>query len=215
LLELFYGIQDCAIIESEGRDYKMLVFLGGILIVIGLVAAWLEKSKYLIPYAGRFGYPINGAAIVIVGAFLAVSGIYIYSIPLAVLFVVAILLIWIIMGAIIKSMAKKRKTLLSGKKGKAVTDFMLNNNGIAYGKISIDGKIYRAYISRDARYETDVLPEFIPGQEPAVTEAQRNLDTIAEMQENPCIAQKGVALFVMGVDSMTPRVAMVKTPLDL
>jgi membrane protein implicated in regulation of membrane protease activity len=188
----------------------MLIFLGCILIVIGFVAAWLEKSKYLIPYAGRFGYPINGVAVVIMGAFLSVSGIYVYSVPLAVLFLVGILLIWIIMEVIIKRMARKRKTFLSGKKGKAVTDFMLNNNGIAYGRISIEGKTYHAYISRDSRYETDVMPEFIPGQEQAVSEAQRNLDTIAEMQVNPCIAQKGVALFVIEVDSMTPRVAMIK-----
>jgi hypothetical protein len=114
------------------------------------------------------------------------------------------------MEAIIKKMAGKRKTILLGKNGNAVSDFMLNYSGIAYGKISIDGKTYRAYISRDARYETDVLPEFIPGQEPIVSEAQRRLDTIAEMQENPCIAKTGANLLVMGVDSMTPRVAMIK-----
>jgi hypothetical protein len=63
--------------------------------------------------------------------------------------------------------------------------------------------VYRAYISRNAKYENDTL-------EPKVSEAQNNLDTIAEMQETPCIVQKGVSLLVVDVDSMTPRVVMMR-----
>jgi membrane protein implicated in regulation of membrane protease activity len=170
----------------------------------------MEKSQYSIPYAGRFGAATNGVAVVVIGAFIAASEMYTYSIPLTLLFLAAVLLIWILMGAIIKRKAMERKSLLLGKEGKAVTDYKLNNNGIAYGKINVDGKQYRAYISRDARYDTDVLPKFIPGQNPNVSEAQRNLDTIAEMQENPYIVHKGVSLLVMDVDSMTPRVAMLR-----
>lgn len=189
----------------------MFILIGSLLVVIGLVAAGLGKAQYSIPYAGRFGAATNGAAVVLIGAFVAASEMYAYSIILTLIFLAAVLLIWLLMGFLIKRKAVERKNILLGKEGEAVTDYMLNNNGIAYGKIKVNGKQYRAYISRDARYETDKMPEFIPGQKPTVSEAQRNLDTIAEMKENPCIAHKGVSLLVMDVESMTPRVALCKS----
>lgn len=188
----------------------MLFILGIFLIFVGMAAAWLEKSQYAVPYAGRFGAATNGAAVIILGTFLAASEIYDISVGWMIFFLVFVLLLWLLMNFVIKKISSNRKQLLLGKRGTAETDFMLNNNGIAYGKINIDSKRYRAYISRLAKYETDVLPEFIPGQTPNVSEAQRNLDTIAEMQENPCIVKKGTTLSVAEVDSMIPRVVMLK-----
>jgi hypothetical protein len=181
----------------------MLIALGIFLIIIGLVAAWLEKSRYSLPYAGRFGAATNGAAVIIVGAFVVASQTYYDSIAGTLVFLAVVLLAWVLMELIIKRMGTERKNLLMGKQCEAVTDFKLNNNGIAYGKINVGEKVYRAYISRNAKYENDTL-------EPKVSEAQNNLDTIAEMQENPCIVQKGVSLLVVDVDSMTPRVAMIR-----
>lgn len=185
---------------------SILLVMGLALAVCGLVSAYVEKAQYAQPYGGRFGQAANGARVTIVGAFLGAAGLVQLSVIAAVVYLAVILLLWILIGQWVKRKNVLLKQQLEGVYGVAATDFKLTNMGLAYGKLSADGKVYRAYMNRLCKHEGDVLPEWIPGQVMQPTEAQRNLDTMEEMETNPVSVQKGERLRIAEVTGLTPRV---------